>query len=76
MFAATDTDYASWTVIKSNDKKRARLEALRYVLWSLPYEGKDATVVGQPDANIVVAAADVLESDREALEREELAAAR
>jgi polyphosphate kinase 2 len=76
MFAATDTDYAPWTVVKSNDKKRARLEALRYVLWSLPYEGKDEAVVGQPDPNIVVAAADVLESDREALEREELAAVR
>ena len=70
MFAATDTDHAPWTVIKSNDKKRARLEALRYVLWSLPYEGKDEAVIGQPDPNIVVAAADVLESDREALERD------
>ncbi len=76
MFAATDTDYAPWTVIKSNDKKRARLEALRFVLCSLPYEGKDEAVVGRPDPNIVVAASDVLESDREALEREELAAAR
>jgi polyphosphate kinase len=76
MFAATDTDYAPWTVIKSNDKKRARLEALRYVLCALPYEGKDEAVVGRPDPNIVVAATDVLEADREALEREELAAAR
>ena len=70
MFTATDTDHAPWTVIKSNDKKRARLEALRYVLWSLPYEGKDEAVIGHPDSNIVVAAADVLESDREALERD------
>ncbi|SDX54119.1 polyphosphate kinase 2, PA0141 family [Geodermatophilus africanus] len=76
MFAATDTDHAPWTVVKSNDKKRARLEALRYVLSALPYEGRDEAVVGRPDPNIVVAAADVLESDREALEREELAAAR
>ena len=76
MFAATDTDHAPWTVIKSNDKKRARLEALRHVLHSMPYEGKDEAVVGRPDPNIVVAAADVLESDREALERGELAAAR
>jgi polyphosphate kinase 2 len=75
MFTATDTEHAPWTVIKSNDKKRARLEALRHVLWSLPYEGKDEAVVGRPDPNIVVAAADVLESDREALERAELAAA-
>jgi polyphosphate kinase 2 len=76
MFAATDTDHAPWTVIKSNDKKRARLEALRHVLHSMPYEGKDEVVVGRPDPNIVVAAADVLESDREVLAREELAAAR
>ncbi len=76
MFAATDTDFAPWTVVKSNDKKRARLEALRHVLFSMPYDGKDEAVVGVPDPNIVVAAAAVLESDREALEREELAAAR
>src|ERR687886_1306520 len=76
MFAATDVEHAPWTVIKSNDKKRARLEALRHVLYSMPYEGKDEAVVGRPDPNIVVAAADVLESDREALEREELAPAR
>ncbi|MFW3172069.1 polyphosphate kinase 2 [Geodermatophilus sp. CPCC 206100] len=76
IFAVTDTEYAPWTVIKSNDKKRARLEALRVVLCSLPYEGKDESVVGRPDPNIVVAAADVLESDRESLVREDLAPAR
>jgi hypothetical protein len=76
MFAATDTDFAPWTVVKSNDKKRARLEALRHVLYTMPYDGKDEAVVGRPDPNIVVAAADVLEADREVLEREELAAAR
>jgi polyphosphate kinase 2 len=68
MFAATDTEHAPWTVIKSNDKKRARLEALRVVLHRLPYDGKDADLVGEPDPNIVVAAADLLESDREALD--------
>jgi polyphosphate kinase 2 (PPK2 family) len=31
MFAATDTAYAPWTVVKSNDKKRGRLEAMRHV---------------------------------------------
>src|SRR3712207_2000554 len=51
MFAATDTDHAPWTVIKINDKKRARLEALPHVLWSVPYEGKDEVVVGRPDPN-------------------------
>jgi polyphosphate kinase len=72
MFAVTDTEWAPWTVIKSNDKKRARLEAMRHVLCRVPYEGKDESVVGRPDPRIVVAAADVLESDREALEREDL----
>ncbi len=68
MFLHTDTAHAPWTVIKSNDKKRARLEALRVVLHRLPYDGKEPERVGEPDPNIVVAAADLLESDREALD--------
>jgi len=68
MFAATDVEHAPWTVIKSNDKKRARLEALRVVLDRLSYDGKDPDLVGEPDPNIAVAAADLLESDREALD--------
>ncbi|MFP5282557.1 MAG: polyphosphate kinase 2 [Actinomycetes bacterium] len=53
MFFYTDTADAPWTVIKSNDKKRARLEAMRYVLSVLPYDEKDAEVVGTPDPLIV-----------------------
>jgi polyphosphate kinase len=68
MFAATDTQHARWTVIRSNDKKRARLAALRVVLDRLAYADKDEAVVGTPDPNIVVAAADLLEADREALD--------
>ena len=68
MLLRTDTDHAPWMTIKSNDKKRARLEALRVVLHRLPYDGKDPDLVGEPDPNIVVAAADLLESDREALD--------
>jgi len=63
MFAATDTDFAPWTVIKSNDKKRARLEAMRHVLNTLCYTDRDEDVVGTPDPNIVVSAADVLDED-------------
>ena len=70
MFAATDTPWAPWTVIKSNDKKRARLEAMRFLLCRSDYDGKDDAVVGRPDPAIVVAAADVLEADRQALEAE------
>ncbi len=74
MFAATDTPWAPWTVIKSNDKKRARLEAMRFLLCRSEYEGKDDAGIGRPDPAIVVAAADVLESDRQALEVAEAAA--
>ncbi len=49
MFTRTDVPEAPWTVIRSNDKKRARLEAMRYVLTLFDYEGKDAGVVGLAD---------------------------
>ena len=53
MFFYTDTPQAPWTVVKSNDKKRARLEAMRWVLNACDYPGKDAKLVGTPDALIV-----------------------
>jgi polyphosphate kinase len=53
MFFYTDLSDAPWTVVKSNDKKRARLEAMRYVLSRVPYEDKDEAVVGRPDPMIV-----------------------
>jgi polyphosphate kinase 2 (PPK2 family) len=61
MFFYTDTADAPWTVVKSNDKKRARLEAMRHVLTRFAYEGKDAEVVGVPDPMIVGPAATLLE---------------
>jgi polyphosphate kinase 2 len=62
MFFYTDTADAPWTVVKSNDKKRARLEAMRHVLSRFPYEGKDKNVVGTPDPNVIGAAKDVYET--------------
>ncbi|AGZ39380.1 polyphosphate kinase 2 [Actinoplanes friuliensis] len=53
MFFYTDTADAPWTVVKSNDKKRARLEAIRYVLNRFNYDDKDLSVVGTPDPQIV-----------------------
>jgi polyphosphate kinase 2 len=53
MFFYTDTADAPWTVIKSNDKKRARLNCMRHFLASLDYPDKDFDVVGQPDPLIV-----------------------
>ncbi|MDQ0511432.1 polyphosphate kinase 2 [Ancylobacter amanitiformis] len=53
MFFHTDTADSPWTVIKSDDKKRARLNAMRYVLHSLPYTNKDATRIGPVDTLLV-----------------------
>ena len=53
MFLRTDTDFAPWTTVKSNDKKRARLNAMRYFLSRFRYEGKDPETVGDPDPLIV-----------------------
>jgi polyphosphate kinase len=53
MFSATDTDIAPWIVVKSNDKKRARINAMRYLLAKFDYDDKDDEVVGEPDSLIV-----------------------
>ncbi|MBB5079372.1 polyphosphate kinase 2 [Nonomuraea endophytica] len=63
MFLHTDTEIAPWTVIKSNDKKRARTEAMRHVLSLFDYEDKDETVVKTPDPRIVISAADIVDED-------------
>jgi polyphosphate kinase 2 len=61
MFFYTDTRHAPWTVIKSNDKKRARLEAMRHVLSQFDYPEKDHEVVGKPDKKIVGKASKIFE---------------
>lgn len=53
MFFETDTADAPWTVIKSDCKKRARLNAMRYVLHKLPYANKDLTNIGTLDTLLV-----------------------
>ncbi len=53
MIEHTDTEYAPWTVVRSNDKKRGRVEAMRWVLYNLDYPDKDERVVGVPDPYIV-----------------------
>ncbi len=61
MFHRTDTPAAPWTVVKSNDKKRGRIAALRWVLSTLDYPTKDPDVVGTPDPLIVGPPAQVYE---------------
>jgi polyphosphate kinase 2 len=64
MFFYTDTADAPWTVVKSNDKKRARLESMRYVLSRFNYADRDDEVVGRADPLIVGPASLVIESPR------------
>ena len=52
-FLRTDTDHAPWITIKSNDKKRARVNAMRFFLNQFDYEDKDSSVVYEPDPLIV-----------------------
>lgn len=65
MFRATDTPHAPWTVVKNNDKRRGRLEAMRSLLDRCDYPAKDHAAVGKPDPLIVGAANTLLEADEE-----------
>jgi len=50
--ALSHTDHAPWTVIKSDDKKRARIAAIQTLLLAVDYAGKDTAAIGQPDPAI------------------------
>ncbi|MDJ0654400.1 MAG: polyphosphate kinase 2 [Xanthomonadales bacterium] len=63
MFFYTDTADAPWTIIKSDDKKRARLNCLQHFLSQLDYPGKDHHVVHGPDPLIVGTPSQVIEKD-------------
>ncbi len=62
MFFTTDTADCPWTVVKSDDKKRARLNTMRYVLNHIPYANKDAQIVGNVDPLIVARASAMFEN--------------
>jgi hypothetical protein len=53
MFFHTDTADAPWTVIKSDCKKRARVNAMRYILHKIPYANRDADAIGTVDPLLV-----------------------
>lgn len=58
MFRFTHTATSPWITIHANEQKRARLEAMRVVLSSLDYKGKDAKAIGKPDEKLVGSGAD------------------
>src|SRR5215213_192225 len=63
MFYYTHTPEAPWTVVRSDDKKRARLNIMRLILSQLPYTDKDEDAIGAIDAKIVGVAAAIVPKD-------------
>ena len=69
MFFYTDTADAPWTVIKSDCKKRARINAMRHVLYNLDYPNKNTAVVKPPDELIVGSAEHIYEKGEHILDK-------
>ena len=63
----TDSAMAPWTVIDSNDQRRARLAAIQVVLNSFDYDGRDDGNIGEIDDRVVMTAQEFLELDRSGL---------
>ncbi|QPC86728.1 polyphosphate kinase 2 [Mesorhizobium sp. NBSH29] len=53
MFEHTHSEHAPWIIIRSNDKRRARIELIRYILLHLPYSGRDDKLIGAADPKII-----------------------
>ena len=55
MFSKTHTNFSPWIIVKTNDKKQARLESMRYILSLFDYDGKgEAKVSLIPDPNVIM----------------------
>jgi len=65
MLEATHSEYAPWTVILNNDKKRGRLNLIRTVLGKLAYDGRDEAAIGAIDDKITMDAPAFLSSSRD-----------
>jgi polyphosphate kinase 2 len=61
MLFYTDTADAPWTIVRSDDKKRARLNAIKHILYTIPYAGKDKDIVTPPDPHVVGSAKAIYE---------------
>ncbi len=70
MFFYTNTPDAPWTVVRSDDKKRARINCMRYVLHRFEYAGKDASQIGEVDPLIVGDARDIYEKGEQVLSQQ------
>ena len=56
MIATTHSAHAPWTIIRANDKRRARIAAIRRILRSFPYDGRDMAAIGEEDTKSSVRA--------------------
>lgn len=63
MLTATDSAHAPWTIVRSNDKRRARINAIRHVLLAMDYEGKDLDAIGQLDPKVISSAGEESAAD-------------
>ena len=73
IFCQTDTPFAPWIVVKSDDKRRARINCMRHFLRSLPYPGKDSVITGADP--LIVATADYVIGRKHALATERVRSA-
>ena len=63
MVARTHKSYAPWAVVRANDKRRARLAAIRHILLSVPYADRDLQAIGKQDEKIIGEGPKFLEKD-------------
>ncbi len=61
MLKRTHTTHAPWKIIRSNDKHKARLNAIKVILNSVPYERMDESLDFVPDPDIVISGSRELE---------------
>lgn len=66
LFRFTHTTDCPWTVVRANDKRRARLEVIRHVLQNFEYAGRDAEAIGEADEKIIGSGPEFFYSEAEA----------
>jgi polyphosphate kinase 2 (PPK2 family) len=63
MVARSHKPYAPWIVVRANDKRRARLAAIRHILLSMPYADRDLKAIGRQDERIIGEGPKFLDND-------------
>jgi polyphosphate kinase 2 len=53
MLKQTNTEFAPWTIVRSDDKRRARINSIKHLLYNINYDNKDSQIASAPDRRIV-----------------------